>query len=173
MEIYFFCFSKTHPLTLQVLFAFNVTISMCLRSVAFKLQKQDEKTEDSSSASCEFCKSRKASDGCFFLGSLDRNLEQQRKKKATQTTALTYSDNQQKKGTKVGLGDCAHMSQATLAELRKQKNKTTFLQELCIIIPELSFFSEILYEKKKKSKMSLRYGQNFIQCCFRPPVQSC
>lgn len=50
---------------------------MCMWSVAFKLQKKDEKTEDSSSASSEFSKIRKASNGYFFLGSLDRSLEQQ------------------------------------------------------------------------------------------------
>lgn len=45
-----------------------------------------------------------------FLGLLTETLSNRRKKEATQTTAVTYSDNQQKKGTEVGLGDCARMS---------------------------------------------------------------
>lgn len=86
----FFCFSKTQPLTLQGLFAFTVTIFTCMWSVAFKLQKKDEKTEDSSSASSEFSKIRKASNGYSFLGSLDRSFEQQWKKKKPHTNHSCY-----------------------------------------------------------------------------------
>lgn len=78
-------------------------------SVAFKMQKKDEKAEDPNSASSEFCKSRKEPNKYFFLESLDRSLQQQRKKKATQTTAVTYSAKQQK-SREMGLGDSAHPS---------------------------------------------------------------
>lgn len=61
-----FVFFKKQLLILQGLFAFEVTISMCMWSVAFKMKKKDEKAEDPNSASSEFCKSRKEPNEYFF-----------------------------------------------------------------------------------------------------------
>lgn len=102
-------FFKKQLLIPQGLFAFTVTLSTCMWSVAFKMQRKDEKAEDPNSASSEFCKSRKEPDEYFFLGSLDRSLQQQRKKEA-QTPLLLPTVPISKKSREMGLGDSAHPS---------------------------------------------------------------
>jgi len=70
-------------------------------SVAFKMQKKGEKAESPNSASSEFCKSRKEPDVYFFLGSLDRCFQQQRKKdpcKALLLSTVPISKTAEKSG---------------------------------------------------------------------------
>lgn len=124
---------------------------MCMWSVAFKLQKKDEKTEDSSSASSEFSKIRKASDGYFFVGSLDRSLEQQWKKKnPTQTTAVTYSANQQKKAEKWGWVTAHTRPEPARQSSEHRKMKLRLLRNCAWLFQNYHF--SLNYYTKKKTK---------------------
>lgn len=144
----FFWFSKTLPLILQVLFAFTVIISMYLWSVAFKLQKKEEKTEDSSSASSEFCKSRKASDGYFFLGSLDRNLEQQRKKKPHKQLLLPTVPISRKRQRSGAGWLCTHPEPARQSS-ENRKTKLLILRNGTWLFQNYHFSLNYCMEKKK------------------------
>lgn len=140
-------------------------------SVAFKLQKKDEKTEDSSSASSEFSKIRKASNGYSFLGSLDRSFEQQWKKKKPHTNHSCYLQCQSaKKRQRSGAGwQRTHI----LSQLDRAQNTEKWNYFSWGIMHDYSRIIIFLWTTTlKKPKMSLRCAQNFSQCCFSPPVQT-
>lgn len=135
-------FFKKQLLIPQGLFAFTVTLSTCMWSVAFKMQRKDEKAEDPSSASSEFCKCRKEPDEYFFLGSLDRSLQQQRKKEA-QTPLLLPTVPISKKAEKWGW-----VTVPTLPDPARQSSentKTCFSWRIVLDYSKIIFFSELLH----------------------------